>query len=371
MKLQSLISAVVLGMAVLVQAQTSPDPQAGKGTLTINTEAGAALTKPVQDANELDFSNYKALNSDGSMTLTAGTVGEMVEEIRWRCGRSGFWPKVEGDQKMEVPNLIFGGASREATAEGELKMVNVTPLDALGLVAEVAGCSLEPIYSAEQTGPKVIGYRVVGPRAEPTPRPAASAVAAGTLSIVGTGKIEPKSGALVVARDSATGTLRLSGVNTYTGETNVVTGSAAPGFKAGNLVFNSNETKPPSENDPSASASATALDNSKPLVRVYTLGAAIVGRPGESEEEMKRKAILVSEIEELIRQTLDTAGLDHTSLNLSFHRGLGVLVAKASMAQHEMIEQVVKALRESGAQAAQNPNAIPEPPRPSSGIPAK
>ena len=112
-------------------------------------------------------------------------------------------------------------------------------------------------------------------------------------------------------------------------------------------------------------------DNDQPIVRVYALGAAIVGRPGESEEEMKRKAQLVGEIEELIRQTLDTAGLDHTSLNLSVHRGLGVLVAKASMAQHEMIEQVVKALRESEAQAAPTPIINPEPLRLPTGMPAK
>ena len=120
-----------------------------------------------------------------------------------------------------------------------------------------------------------------------------------------------------------------------------------------------------------ASSTAPPADNKQPIVRVYALGAAIVGRPGESVEEMKRKAQLVGEIEELIRQTLDTAGLDHTSLNLSVHRGLGVLVAKASMAQHEMIEQVVKALRESEAEAAPTPIINPEPLRLPTGMPAK
>jgi hypothetical protein len=122
---------------------------------------------------------------------------------------------------------------------------------------------------------------------------------------------------------------------------------------------------------PLAKQAGIPTDNDQPIVRVYALGSAIVDRPGESYEEKTQKANLVKEIQELISQTLGTAGLDNTSPSISFHRGLGVLVAKASMAQHEMIEQVVKALRESGAQAAQNPSAIPEPLRLPTGTPTK
>ena len=152
MKLYSLIPVVLLGMAVLVQAQSSPAPQAPKPTLKFTGEGGTAPTKPALDANEAGFAKYKtALNGDGSMTILAGTLAEMVDEIHWRVGRTGFWPQVDGSRKMEMPNLIFGKGAREVSVPGEVTLRDVTPVQALALVVAAAGCTFKPIMAPEET----------------------------------------------------------------------------------------------------------------------------------------------------------------------------------------------------------------------------
>ena len=164
MKLHSLVPAVVLGMAVLVQAHSSPAPQATEPTLKLTGEGGTAPTKPALDANEAGFAKYKkALNGDGSMTILAGTMAEMVDEIRWRVGRTGYWPQVDGSRKMEMPNLIFAKGAREVSVPGDVTLRDVTPVQGLALVAAAAGCTFKPIMAPEEKAgqePMIIGYKI-------------------------------------------------------------------------------------------------------------------------------------------------------------------------------------------------------------------
>jgi len=80
---------------------------------------------------------------------------------------------------------------------------------------------------------------------------------------------------------------------------------------------------------------------SAPTVRIYALGNIL---DGPTNEESSKKE---SHFRELIAESLHKADVDAKTPDLSFHKGSKALIAKATAAQHGIIEQVVSAMRDN------------------------
>ena len=143
MKLHSLISAVVLGMAVLVQAQNIPGavPAASGG-------------KPVAGDDSNSGIRIETL------ILKAGILHEVVAQVERHF-------MVEDPKKPDVvmPNILYGRDAYNAEVPGDLRVREVSPLQAVALAAAAAGCTLEPIFAPKEAPDaaalKAIGYRIV------------------------------------------------------------------------------------------------------------------------------------------------------------------------------------------------------------------
>jgi hypothetical protein len=99
-----------------------------------------------------------------------------------------------------------------------------------------------------------------------------------------------------------------------------------------------------SGNDPLRDTTTMPADNNRRFVRVYALGTIL---HNDETHEMHRLC------QDLIQMTLHQADLNSkTTPDLSFHPDSRVLVVKATAAQHEMIGEVIKALKENESQPA-------------------
>ncbi|MFN0126204.1 MAG: hypothetical protein ACKV19_05910 [Verrucomicrobiales bacterium] len=328
MKLYSLIPAVVFSMAVLGQAQTSPDPQTLEQGIKFTGEGGTAPTKPALDANEAGFAKYeKALNSDGSMTIMAGTVGEMIAEIHWRLGRTGYWPPVEGSRKMEMPNLIFGKGAREVSVPGEVTLRDVTPVQALALVVAAAGCSFKPIMAPEETAdqkPMIIGYKI-----ELQPASGFGSTGGNPYGSSGGG--------------SGTTSRTLFPTSATSRDTSIPRVRVVDNLRAPESPNHGPRTAVPSA-DPAANPAGMGETDDKPFVRVYAIGFIMTGTDKETVTK-------VENVQDLIRTSLNMAKLD-LNPDLNIHQRTGALIVKATTAQHEIIEQAVNAINGNATQTA-------------------
>jgi hypothetical protein len=101
-------------------------------------------------------------------------------------------------------------------------------------------------------------------------------------------------------------------------------------------------------------AGASGIPSSSPaaLVRIYPVGFAISGDENQLLEKQKS-------LEQVIMESLEHAKL-HTEekLVLSLHRGTKVLIVKATAAQHEIIQQIITALKENESAGAQGSNSL-------------
>lgn len=401
MKLYSLLSAVVLGMAVPVHAQE-------KSVLPAPKAAGVA-----QDTN---------MNADGSVTLSSGRLVDVVAEIERRIGH---WTKSEGGGKPAMPNIFNGLDTREAVVPGDLRLRDVSPLEAVAFAAAAAGCTLEPIFAPkdapEAAGQKVIGYRIVPglPQARQYTPIATQATGRGaqSLSEVGlalakndggivVGQIVPESPAssssaikpgqriLSVAEAGqpdvdvtglqleqvvqlirgAPGTpVKITfGADSDKGPTkHVVTlvreklpvrtaepvmpkvrvvnsgagdyGASSLGGGGGMAAAEGRSATKPGTTSSRLPSTRSAHAND-PFVRVYAIGFIMTGTEQEKVTKMHT-------VEELIKQALNAAKLD-LNPDLNIHFRTGTLISKATAAQHEIIDQVVQALKENAAQLA-------------------
>ena len=194
MKLHSLISAVVLGMAAHVQSQEKPVPPISdpfSGGATRPEPAPKAVKGPVAPQNvpvpkaetggaagrdELRWETpAHGFNSvfpvttkpsrptfEGSLELPAGKLGDVVAEIERGIGS---WKVAEGAASPVMPNIVFSADSRDAAVPGNLRVQGVSPVQLLALACAAAGCSMEPIFAPdEETGwaktQQIIGYRI-------------------------------------------------------------------------------------------------------------------------------------------------------------------------------------------------------------------
>jgi hypothetical protein len=140
MKLHSLISAVVLGLAVLAQAQDIPPaPSGGKPVAGDGWNSGIRIE---------------------TLTLKAGPLGEVVAQVERHF-------IVEDPKKPDVvmPNILYGGDAYNAEVPGDLRVRGVSALQAVALAAAAAGCTLEPVFAPKEAPDavvqKAIGYRIV------------------------------------------------------------------------------------------------------------------------------------------------------------------------------------------------------------------
>jgi hypothetical protein len=234
-----------------------------------------------------------------------------------------------------MPNVVFGPGTQELPVAA-VQLRNVTPVQALALLAAAAGCTLEPI-TAPKTGTyvegeddKVIGYRF-------TTTPITQITYGGKMprtSMVPNSSARPKPGGglmLVENPGAAPNLIRV------------------PGAEA-NLYGSVSRDQPvsPVAELPLAAGTPTSqpAKPDEPTVRVYALGAVLRG----NSDEMKQKEAGVLS---LIQEALERAELlSSAQPNVSFHSGSKTLIVKANSAQHEIIDQIMKALKENEQSAA-------------------
>ena len=95
---------------------------------------------------------------------------------------------------------------------------------------------------------------------------------------------------------------------------------------------------------------ATPDETDLPVVRIYAIGSTLNG----NEQETKEDAFT-----NLVKEAFDLAGLAKGAPpRLYFHMKSEVLIAKTTVRGHEIIEQIVSALRKSSA------GLLPNPPKP-------
>ncbi|HSI62493.1 MAG TPA: hypothetical protein VLE43_05220 [Candidatus Saccharimonadia bacterium] len=118
------------------------------------------------------------------------------------------------------------------------------------------------------------------------------------------------------------------------------TGTLSPGGAGAGRSFDSNPIPPPT-----AAANAT-------LVRIYPVAFILSGDENQVAEKQR-------DLEQLVMESLEHAKLhtDEAPL-LSLHRGTKVLIVKATAAQHEIIQQIITALKENESAGAQGSNSL-------------
>ncbi len=335
MKLPSIIYAIALTLAASVQAQDkATDPNEPSKPTTPPGEVRIVIQPPGTDASGPLATSYSlSLNVNITMELTSSRLVDAVNEI---AGHINDPKRVEEGGKPLMPNLIYSGEDvPDLAIPGKFRLTGVTPVQAVALACAAAGCTMEPIYApAEEaalpgaSGPvnpgKVIGYRIV--------RGSASGGDSFGSRIPNATVTQPAGGG---ASKGGAG------------------GNTAPGAASSRR----NSLMPSPQSAPSA-------ENAERVVRVYALGA-LLPRSGENgsvetHETQKRRDQLIRATQELIGQTLAQAELNAPkSPDLSFNEGLRVLVAKATAAQHEIISQVIQALKENETVPAQANNFMP------------
>lgn len=315
MKLPSIIYAIAIGLAASVQAQdkaTNPNE-----TSKLTTPAGRLRSVPDPAVN---------IGTDANGTihieLNGGRLVGAIAEIEGQV-------KQGGAGALPMPTLIYSGEDvPEIAMPGKFRLTGVTPVQAVALACAAAGCKMEPIYapdegtSSSEAVQKVIGYRIVR----------ASASGGDSFGIRIPNTTRPAGG--VASKGEAGGSMA----------------PVAPSSRRNSLM--------------SSPKSASSADTTERVVRVYALGSLIprLGENGsvETHETQKRRDQLIRATEELIGQTLAQAELNAAkSPDLSFNEGLRVLVAKATAAQHEIISQVIQALKENETVPAQANNFMP------------
>ncbi len=338
MKPLSVIYAIVLGLSASVQAQDkATNPNEPSKPTTPPGEVRTVIQPPGTDASGSLATSYSlSLNVNITMELTSSRLVDAVDEI---AGHINDSKRVEEGGKPLMPNLIYSSEDvPELAMPGKFRLTGVTPVQAVALACAAAGCTLEPIYApAEEavlpgaSGPvnlgKVIGYRIVR---------ASASGADFFVSRTPTATVTQRGG---------------GGVPKGGGGGDMAPGAQSP-FGGGR------------ERLMSSPQSAPSADTTERVVRVYALGS-LLARSGENgsvetHETQKRRDQLIRATEELIGQTLAQANLTAAkSPDLAFNDSLRVLVAKATAAQHEIISQIIQALKENETVPAQANQRVP------------
>ena len=260
------------------------------------------------------------VNSDEIVLLVKGSLVQVVNDIE---SRIIGWPRSSEGETWVMPNTLFSKEALEAVVPGDLRLRGVSPLEAVAFAAAAAGCVLEPIFVPSENSngiaQKVAGYRIVmGKPVTPAPSQEAITELTGVTAI--SGKLNE-----AVIHPATPPAGRVGGVTLSGGKLNV-SGSGGAVSKQGG---------------PTASSVRSEEETLRPSVRVNAMGSFLSG----SEKEVADKK---RQLSELIELALKAAGSDGRGLpDLSFHVESGTLIVRAIEAQHEIIEQVIRALKEN------------------------
>jgi hypothetical protein len=342
-----LFSIFILGAATLhAQTQTPIQPATPTQEKKANSRAEAAAPAPeftsITPVTNVENPAVVSMDRDGSvlLSLKQGTVQEIVkqlETIAHEMVNKGC------DDWAQVPNIVYGPGAQEAEVPTIMRLRQVNPVQALALVSAAAGCTLQPISApVENAGhgeaappadaePRIIGYRIeMADKLVPATRNP-------NLSLVAPHRAVPEYRVM----------------KTQYAEAPVVVGVNP----AGPFVLDvaAAQTTPTSASRPEPENSITpavmlggqvqpaAAKANEPSVRVYAVGAYMRGSP----EEMKEKQV---QLEVLIHSGLDLASVQgNGGPSMSFHAGTKTLIVKATAAQHDIISQIVTALKENEA----------------------
>lgn len=373
MKRHAIIFTAFLGVLLLTHAQaqtaTAPPPEKlpaakPKPPPTATTTTGTAATQQGSGRPSHGMVGGILEIIPGPLTLAVEQVEAAVPDMRAVNGTF-----------TTMPNVIFGPGTENATLPAPLKLRDVSPVQALALLAAATGCTLEPIVAPVEPpdqggvppadpfapgpgiyqGGKIIGYRFERP---------APVSATAPLQRAGYSSLQATQRQNVPAKSSksTTGTSSTSGSGA----------SALPG--SGGNAFPANPVADGGSNPPAAPAlgasantlgglggeygggfgsmtgggyGSMAIGVSKPAakdeatVRVYAMGAVLRG----STDAVKEKE---DSLKSLVADALGQADLvgDNTP-QLSFHPASKTLIVKGTAAQHAIVDQIISAMKEN------------------------
>jgi hypothetical protein len=363
-----LLSLLILSTAILhVQAQTAVPPtqaQAAVPATQAKKAKAPAEASPPKFLTVVDSRNEKTatvgVDRDGSVLLTVnpGTLEAIVTQLETVAPEMANKGR---DPWAQMPNIVFGPGAQEAEVPTTMRLRQVTPVQALALVAAAAGCTLQPISAPVEAGSgqplppvspfpsgpglggdeyKIIGYRfeVVEkpvPATRSTTVPARSPQAASPSDLITAPRREPSSA-------PPQRMLSIVGVNPngpFVMEREL---PAHPNQIASKAEPNVNFTGEGDITLRNAFQSGAAKTD-EPSVRVYAVGAFLRGTPDEMKDKQDQLTALIGSGLNLATPAAQDGP------NLSFHTGTKTLIVKATAAQHDVISQIITALKENEA----------------------
>ena len=221
-----------------------------------------------------------------------------------------------------------------------MKLRNITPVQALALIAAAAGCGFEPIFSPLETGEqedRIIGYRFEMAKSSTAGNQRRSS-ATWMLGGLGGGAVPPQSTSLTEATPLRRGDPKVS-------KPASAVDLAAPG--EGDFIYSENGGSPmvvavrPSNDTDDFGNDFFGNVEETPTTQIYALGDSL----GSDKQERTQGSV---ELQELVTQALAMAEL-RTKENpqMAFHEATRALVVKGTVEQHEIIQQAVSAMIES------------------------
>ncbi len=254
-------------------------------------------------------------------------------------------------RKMDPINVVLSVPKERDIRVPSLTLRNVSGPDALMLIATAAGLELKPIVSTVPGQEKIVGWEVRLPP-PPTMKSGmgriwrANSGGAGTIPSAADGgaatpfptttppplvappPVQPNNAGGPLPPPAPSAELSAEG---FLGEPAAPTG--IPGLSelpVVGQVFTAGT--PPPASDPSvATIAVSPAPTNVRETRVYALGTVTAFAGSEN-------------VETTLRELLETDGIKHTDVKLSFHDKTNVLVANGTPRAHELIGQLIQAL---------------------------
>lgn len=333
-----MLSLLTLCLTAALHAQDAPVPAQAPGA----SVGGRPAPEPQAIVSTAPKTAKDLLLESSPLKDVVQRMEDSIEAFR---GPSG--------EAATMPNVIFGPGTQELVMSANLRIRDVTPVQALTLVATAAGCALEPIASpaepdgSARTGEKIIGYQFTlaparvmsygmsGYGNTTLRQPVLKSVPAEPLYATATAPPAP---------ESATRPSPLARTTTTLAKPGAATAGSFP-------VADSTKASGATPQTPAAAFAETAMGGisfiapghpaaEPPGVRVYALGALMRGGTTEMKEQQEN-------LQALLAEALDHAKLDGDGPKLSFHIASKALIVRGTAAQHDIITQVITALKEN------------------------
>ena len=307
MKLPLLLTLVLLsvpGIRALAQAKAASDNKPTLSLAIIENPSGSILLQ------------------SAPLPAVVAALADVVPHLKGPTGEPGV-----------MPNIIWGLDTQSMRMPAELRVRDVTPVQALSLVAVASGCTLEPIYApiepGNAEGGAIIGYEF-------------RSAATGTMVL--NGPVDPFAPR---ATRTAAAPLPQAMPNPLLNTATFTADKPAPNATlkvADDATTTSTRNEPPS--NVRAYTGYTVLNTKEaplnaPIVRVYAMGPFMRGSSGD---EIKEKQV---SLQMLVLEAMEHAELKGERPVLSFHDATKALIVKGTTAQHEIIDQIISAMKEN------------------------